>query len=95
MVSGLVPFNIDQFAAKFNRPDIILKKIGSTNQELMNHFKNQYLKRLRRMNLSEKELLADLHVPKAIIVNAMQNEEILKLKLRFADDLFLLKNKIL
>ena len=91
MVSGLVPFNIDQFAAKFNRPDIILKKIGSTNQELMNHFKNQYLKRLRRMNLSEKELLADLHVPKAIIVNAMQNEEILKLKLRFADDLFLLK----
>jgi hypothetical protein len=91
MVSGLVPFNIDQFAAKFNRPDIILKKIGSTNQELMNHFKNQYLKRLRRMNLSEKELLADLHVPKAIIVNAMQNEEILNLKLRFADDLFLLK----
>ena len=40
MVNGMDTWNIDQFAVKNNRPDLILKGLGSTNTALIAHYQN-------------------------------------------------------
>nr|MBP7585626.1 caspase family protein [Spirochaetota bacterium] len=73
MVQGLRAFGVEQFALKFNRPDIILRRIGLGSRETIDHFYNQYLRRLRRMGLAEGDLSDELHVPVATIGNLKQD----------------------
>lgn len=92
MVEGLEIWNIDQFAAKYNRPDIILQRLGSPNKELIEHYYKQFKKRLRKLNITEKELEAGNHTPESKIISSSLNAKSVNLKIEFRDSKYLLKS---
>jgi WD40 repeat protein len=56
-------FPFEQFDLKFNRPDIVLNRVGLAPRELIDADHQAYLKRLRRMNFNEDMLGDDFHLP--------------------------------
>ncbi len=91
MVQGMENYAIDQFAIKNNRPDKILEKIPGSSTEIISYYYKQYQKRLRKLDLSEEQLSADSHVPKAEIIEARQDSKTLNLKFNLSDDKYNLK----
>ncbi len=75
MVKGDTAWGIDQFALKYNRPDLILKAIGSADAPLVDHYYNQYLRRLRRAGMSEGQVASELTVPAAEITGAKLQDQ--------------------
>ncbi|HMW32864.1 MAG TPA: caspase family protein [bacterium] len=47
--SGKKIYNFDQFDLQYNRPDIVLERLGKAPPELIRTYKNAYLKRLQKM----------------------------------------------
>ena len=82
MVNGMDVWNIDQFAVRNNRPDIILQRLGSDNQELIDNFYSQYKKRLSRLGLTESDILGSYDTPKAEILESVQNVKMVDLKFK-------------
>ena len=81
MVRGLKTYGIDQFAVRNNRPDIILQRLGSTDNQLIEHYRNQYLKRLKKLGLSEDQLSFDPDkAPEARIASSSQTGRALTVK---------------
>ncbi|XCN71863.1 MAG: caspase family protein [Candidatus Electrothrix aestuarii] len=66
---GNEAYPFEQFDAKLNRPDIVMKRIGYAENELTDMYYNYYKKRLRRLNIEEKTLRNDFHIPQLRIVN--------------------------
>lgn len=91
VVNGMDCWNIDQFAVKNNRPDILLQRVGSTNKDLIAHYNNQYKKRLKKLGLTENQLTNDYSVPIARITENKQNGKISDIKFSFTDEKYLLK----
>jgi len=84
-------FPVDQFAVKYNRPDIILQRFGNSNKELISHYYSIYTKRLRRLELKEKDLESDFNAPVVQVLNESRSDRILNLVLHFEDS----KSKII
>jgi len=82
MVQGMDVWNIDQFAVRNNRPDIILQRLGSDNQELIDNFYSQYQKRLTRLGLTEADILGSYDTPEAEILESVQNGKTVDLKFK-------------
>ncbi len=76
-------FNIDQFAARNNRPDLVLSRLGCTDADLVGHFAAQYRKRLARMGISETALARDFEIPEARILSSARDGKFLRLSLGF------------
>ena len=55
LVKDDAAYGIDQFALALNRPDIILERLESSAQEVIDHYRSQYRKRMRRLGLSAEE----------------------------------------
>jgi WD40 repeat protein/uncharacterized caspase-like protein len=53
---GSEAYPFEQFDAKFNRPDIVLKAMNSEDQELIDLYNMAYKKRLKKLGLNEAEL---------------------------------------
>ena len=85
MVRGMECWNIDQFAVRNNRPDLILKKLPGADPELIEHYRNQYLRRLRRLGLAEEDLSEDYHVPSAEIAETKQEGKYIDLRFVLKD----------
>ena len=68
MVKGSNCWNIDQFALKNNRPDILLERLGMDDKEQMTHFNKQYEKRLKRLGVKKEELSTEYSVPNSKII---------------------------
>jgi len=83
--SGNEIFGIDQFAIKYNRPDIILKRLGLGSDDQIKYFYHQYTKRLRRMGFLENQLSSDIHVPKTEILNIDKEDKFFKLEILLSD----------
>lgn len=64
----LYPF--DQFDLRFNRPDIILERLGYADPYLIRSYRRAYEKRLRKMGLTEEELGTDMHLPEITAINS-------------------------
>jgi hypothetical protein len=62
----LYPF--EQFDLRFNRPDIVLARLGMASNELINSYRLAYEKRLKRMGLGEQMLGMDFHLPEIHLV---------------------------
>ncbi len=94
MIQGYEAFSIDQFAVKFNRPDIILKRLGIQDKTLLNYYYNLYQKRLYRMGLSQKEIEQSniFHIPEAKILSESQNDKSVKIKFHLKDSKYNLKS---
>jgi WD40 repeat protein len=63
----LYPF--DQFDLRFNRPDIILDRLGQASPRLIHSYRQAYEKRLRKMGLTQERLGTDMHLPEVEITN--------------------------
>ncbi|MBN2535889.1 MAG: WD40 repeat domain-containing protein [Spirochaetales bacterium] len=84
MVRDLECWNIDQFAITNNRPDIILQRLGSADQELKSHYYHQYLKRLKRLGIREQDMKQDYYVPIARILEIRREDKFITLKCSFS-----------
>ncbi len=62
----LYPF--EQFDLRFNRPDIVLARLGMASNELVNSYRLAYEKRLKKMGLSEQMLGMDFHLPEIRLI---------------------------
>ena len=91
VTAGVFSFGVDQFAIKNNRPDIILKRMGLGTKEQIDHFYNQYKKRLKRMGIKEDQLSKDPHVPEVKILETKQNGKFLEMIFKLSDKKYNLK----
>lgn len=86
-------FPIDQFALKFNRPDIVLGRMGMISTELSNHYVAQYFKRLRKFGFTnaageadESFLGADFHTPEVQIRTTSVDGKFARVEWECADE---------
>jgi len=91
MVDGFKAYGIEQFAARNNRPDLILERMGLGTPEQISHYQIQYQKRLKKLGLNEALLSSDLHVPEAKIIKTVRNGKLLNIVFSLSDDTFRLK----
>jgi WD40 repeat protein len=91
MVEGLDAFGVDQFAIKYNRPDIILKYIGLGSDSIVNLFYGLYQKRLKDAGFTEEQLSDEMHVPDSNIIDVNQDGKHALLKFKVSDDKYNLK----
>ena len=56
-------YGFEQFDTRFNRPDLVLRKIGMADSSLLNTYAAAWRKRLKKLNLTEKDLVADIQLP--------------------------------
>ncbi len=89
MVKGMDCWNIDQFAIKNNRPDLILAKLPNADKELISEYNLQYKKRIAKLEklygIKESDLGSDMHVPKAEILKAEQSGKNMSLSIKLTD----------
>ncbi|BDX39138.1 hypothetical protein CYCD_24930 [Tenuifilaceae bacterium CYCD] len=85
MVNDCKGYGIDQFAVQKNRPDIIIKRLGCTDNQLIEHYHKQYLKRLKKINLNEKDTISELNFPEAEIASSTINSNNISLNITFKD----------
>ena len=62
----LYPF--EQFDLRFNRPDIVLARLGLASPELIQTYRLTYEKRLRKMGVTEQMLGRDFHLPEVEVL---------------------------
>jgi WD40 repeat protein len=65
-------FHPDQFDLKYNRPDLVLDRLGYTDSSLIKAYHKAYLKRLKKMDFTEEQLSEEFHLPEVFIKNALE-----------------------
>ncbi|HEX8038087.1 MAG TPA: caspase family protein, partial [Chryseosolibacter sp.] len=53
----------EQYDLHFNRPDIVLERIGYVSKQIVKSFNRAYQKRLQKMNFTEQMLSEEIHMP--------------------------------
>ncbi len=53
----------EQYDLRFNRPDIVLERMGFAPPHVVKSYRRAYLKRLQRMNFTEQMLSEEIHQP--------------------------------
>ena len=94
-VNNLQSFKADQFDLQYNRPDIILQRLGFADSSTIKLYQLAYKKRLKRMNFTENMFSSDWHVPEISILNkdsiAINSEkEKVNIKISASDSKYLL-----
>lgn len=74
-------FPFEQFDLQYNRPDIVLERLGMTSEELVHAYRRAYAKRLKKMNFSEEVFSRDFHLPEVSVRRpaAQSSERVLDL----------------
>ena len=85
MVKGLNCWHIDQFAARNNRPDLILKKLPNAEEKLIEYYYIQHLRRLYQLGLNEKTVSDDYHVPTVHITESRKDGKHMELSFSLKD----------
>ncbi len=88
-VRGLEVFTFDNFDLIFNRPDIVVQRLGYADSSIVVAYKKAYLKRLAKMGFSENQISTDMHLPVADILTANlpfeTNDAVLNLSIKASD----------
>lgn len=90
MVQGVKYFNIEQFASRYNRPDILIKQIGVTDQ-FAEKLHQQYQKRLKKMDLTQNQVKGQLAVPVVKLLSSRQKDKYIELSFLITDSVCNLK----
>ncbi len=70
MADGLTIYEIDQFALRNNRPDLILAKLPGADTQSIEYFYNRYLYRLSRFRVSRESVEgASYDIPRAELLS--------------------------
>ncbi len=88
---GREVFSIDQFALQRNRPDIILQRMGTGKNEIREHLKHRYMRRLKRAGFSSGAS-GELHVPGAKIISGRREGKFFHIKFSLEDSKYDLKS---
>ena len=80
---GPESYRIDQFAAKYNRPDIVLAEAGLGTKSQLEHYRKQYERRLAKLGLDEKSLGPESKVPRAKIERLDRRDREVALRIGF------------
>jgi len=91
MTKGLVSYGVDQFAARNNRPDLILERAGVATPEQISHYYLQYQKRLNKMGLTEAALNTEIHIPDAKITGTKTDGKFTTVSFSLSDNKYPLK----
>lgn len=79
----------EQYDLHYNRPDIVLKRIGQASNDLIEAYHKTYLKRLKKMNFNENMFNDDFHFPEVKLLTEniplSTEEKNLKLKVKAED----------
>jgi WD40 repeat protein len=82
-------YGFEQFDLKYNRPDIVLQRLGYASQHLIESYHKAYLKRLKKMGFKEEDLEEDFHVPETEIIDfeymPIIEQDTISLDLKFND----------
>jgi len=62
-------YSADQFDIQFNRPDIVLEKLGFVNEKTIQLYRKAYEKRLQKIGFTETMFSPDWHTPEIEITN--------------------------
>ena len=87
---GVEVFPFEQYDLFYNRPDIVLNKIGKADVSLVEAYGQAYNKRLKNMGFTEDMLKNDFHLPEIKIDNfddipTVVNSSEINLKLNMSD----------
>jgi WD40 repeat protein len=63
-------YSFDQFDLQYNRPDIVLERLGNTDTSLIKMYRNAYEKRLRKSGFTEKMFSSEWHTPEMKILTS-------------------------
>jgi WD40 repeat protein len=85
MARGLQAWAIDQFAPYTNRPDVLLSRLGLGSPELIEHYRRQYLRRLRLLGLEATGGRMPAYAPEAEILSSQASGKTANLVLRCRD----------
>ncbi len=69
MSDGWRSFGLEQFAARNNRPDLVLAQLGCPDPEAIGHYRQAYQKRLTRLGLSDAAVSAASEPPSARVAS--------------------------
>ena len=61
-------YPFEQFDLRFNRPDIVLQRLGHTSSEVVQSYRLAYEKRLKKMGFTEQMLKRDFHLPEVEVL---------------------------
>jgi WD40 repeat protein len=56
-------YPFEQFDLRFNRPDIVLQRLGKASPQLIQSYRLAHEKRLKKMGFTEQMLNSDFHLP--------------------------------
>lgn len=59
----------EQYDLRFNRPDIVLARLGYAPANIIKSYHRAYLKRLQKMNFTEQMLGEEIHLPEIRIIS--------------------------
>ncbi|MEI7485772.1 MAG: hypothetical protein WCK13_13760, partial [Ignavibacteriota bacterium] len=86
---GNVVFPFEQFDLQYNRPDIVLERLGYASKEVIESYKKAYEKRLKKMNFKEEMFNKDFHLPEIKILNdnlaTVVKDKVIKLDIKAWD----------
>jgi len=83
-----VTYPFDQFDLHYNRPDIVIERLGRASSALVNAYHNAYLKRLRRMGFTESDIQGQTGLPEIQVLNALPistNQKVISLSIEARD----------
>lgn len=66
-VKGTV-YPFEQFDLRFNRPDIVLQRLGAASPATVQSYRQAYERRLKKLGMTEKMLSTEFHVPELEIL---------------------------
>lgn len=82
-------FPFEQFDLQYNRPDLVLKKIGYASKRVIKAFRRAYKKRLQKLGFDESRFNKDFHLPTMRLLTTnfpvSTSSKKLKFKIRAAD----------
>ncbi|MCX6158858.1 MAG: caspase family protein [Ignavibacteriae bacterium] len=82
-------YSPEQFDMQYNRPDIVLERLGYASKEVIESYKKAYEKRLKKMNFKEEMFNKDFHLPEIKILNdnlaTVVKDKVIKLDIKAWD----------
>jgi WD40 repeat protein len=63
-------YSFDQFDLQYNRPDIVLERLGNPDTSLIKMYRKAYEKRLRKAGFNEVMFSSEWHTPEMKILNS-------------------------
>lgn len=72
VTKDLKPITFDQLDLKYNRPDKVLRGMGSTDTALVSAYYKAYLKRIKKLGIDTSAFTNDFNLPTVDFVNRQQ-----------------------